>query len=156
MCRKPSQVFTQQMIKTESGRVLLTGAGVLTDVVGGISREAAGEFFIILRDSTTPGRDARILFMYIHNPAVPSPVQPLRFTGMNLEFEQGLVLEYSPDDPLTIGDGFLSIGAYIQDRSPDPMAIQLARVADELARVGAINAKLADFVKGLELGDPTK
>jgi hypothetical protein len=127
----------------------LTGPGVLTDV---IPQTPAGQIaistgnLIRLRD----GQQGRILY---ETEAGILAVNGWLLLGANLEFESGLFLDIVAVAPNMVG---WTIGAFIQDRSPDPMAVQMQRVADELARLHLVNAALADFVKRLELGDPTR
>ncbi len=143
MCGKPSQTFQFPGALAVAGQALLFGAGVLTDLVWTGSLTAATTPRVILRDGTSP--QGKVLITL-------DPVGPVALSGMNLEFQEGLWVEYTPGaGPLF---GAFTVGAYIQDRSPDPMVLQLSRIADEAARLGAINTKLAEFIKGLELGNP--
>lgn len=148
MCRKPSQTFTWLGTEIKS-EVLLTGAGVLTDVCSSGKITAATNPVLILRDGNSP--EGKVLFQL-------EPTAQHYFGGMNLEFQNGLFVQFTPGaGPLF---GVFTVGGYIQDRSPDNMSIQLQRIADELARVTAKYDKqiadFSDFVKGLQLGDPAK
>lgn len=143
MCGKASQTFQFPGALAVAGQALLFGAGVLTDLVWTGAITAATTPRVTLRDGTSPQGKVIVTL---------DPSGPVALSGMNLEFQEGLFIEYVPGaGPLF---GAFTVGAYIQDRSPDPIALQLARIADEAARFGAINAKLAEVIKALEVGNP--
>lgn len=141
MCdRKPSQTFFQDGALSEPGRILVYGSGVLTDVISTGPITAATTPLLVLRDGQGPG--ARILV------SVSASGQPFALTGMNLEFQESLWMEYTAGaGPLF---GKYSIGAYIQDDSPDPMAVQLEKIREAVLE----GNRLAGLVYGLMHGNP--
>lgn len=143
MCdRKPSQPFFQDGALPEPGRILVYGSGVLTDVVSTGPITPATTPLLVLRDGQGPG--AKILL------SLSASGQPFPLTGMNLEFQEALWMEYTPGaGPLF---GKYSIGAYVQDDTPDPMAVQLERVREAVL---AGNKQIAEFVYGLMHGNPS-
>lgn len=139
MCdHKPSQVFRQDGAP-EDGRVLLTGAGVLTDVLQTLSIAPTAGTELRLKDGAS--KSGRLLLR----------IQPgglVSLTSMNLEFEQGLWLECDQPGPAFAA---FTVAGYIADDSPDPLAIQLERIRDEITKS---NQRLYDFLQGLYKGDP--
>jgi hypothetical protein len=141
MCeRKPSQTFFQDGAAAEVGRVLLTGAGVLTDLLSTGPITAATTPLLILRDGASSS--GRILVSL-------SPTAQHFFGGMNLEFEQGLWLEYTPGAGPAFGK--FTVAGYIADDSPDQLGIQMERLREA---VTGLTSRLAALVDGLLHGDP--
>lgn len=142
MCGKPSQTFLLGDPAGGAGGamsgLILVGAGVLTDLTTDVLPSAATT--IILRDGTSPA--SKVIF--VATPATRAP----EFHGANFEFENGLFYELAGVGP---NFGSYTIGAYIQDDSPDPMVTQMIRIREEITRS---NEKLYKFLEGLYRGDP--
>jgi hypothetical protein len=145
MCdRKASQTFFQDGALLESGRVLLYGTGRLTDVVVTGPVTAATTPLLVLRDGA--GQGAKILVSL-------TPTGPVSLSGLNLEFQESLWLENTPGaGPLF---GKYSVGAYIEDTSPDPQAQQLERIRDAMLEMTRQTARLAQYLDRLFAGDPS-
>lgn len=138
MCGKASQTFFIDTGQAIDGQVLLTGPGVLTDVLQTIPTPSANTE-LRLKDGAS--KSGRLIMRF-------RPTAQHYFGGLNLEFDQGLWVECDQPGP---NFAAFTIGAYIQDDSPDPMTVQLIKLREELTKQ---YAKLYDFLEKMFKGDP--
>ena len=143
MCeRKPSQVFLLGDPAGGAGGAiagqLMSGAGVLTDLVTDVLPSAATT--LTLKDGSGPS--GRVILV-----AVPATRAPA-FSGGNLEFENGLFYELAGAGP---NFGTYTLAAYLADDSPDPLGIQMERLREA---VTGLTSRVAALVDGLLHGDP--
>ena len=146
MCnRKPSQTFFFDLGAPGAAlpRVqLLDGAGVLTDYFATGTMTAGGVVVNLLDTTRGESSGGKILMSWDQAPGTRGTV------GMNLEFEKGLAIEVVGAGP---NFGKHTIGAYITNDSPDPLAVEFQKLRKEVTEG---NKRLYDFLEKLFKGDP--
>src|SRR6266699_3282132 len=125
MCdRKPSQTFFLPGVAVGTvGVILLYGTGVVTDLdaTSVAAIDPQGGSIVRLRD----GNNSRAPILY--ELAFDGATLSGGFHAANYEFQNGLFLE-----TVQAGANFFNttVGAYIQNESPDPMEVQLERIRE--------------------------